>query len=226
MRILLAALVILNIAFFAWHYAHKESGDGAKRIVVANAADIPSLVLLSERGAHEVQVKKKIQVVRDKQQDEQQNKPVICYRVGPFRNKDQLKNLAIETILPNSKFKIEEETSNQRSGYWVRWPEEMTLAEARRVMRELKGKGVTDLTITPQDNKRYAISLGIFGSRYYMELRVDEITALGYTPVVEDRYKRVIIYWLEFDISDTSIIDKLNLLVQKIQGAEVVSEAC
>ncbi len=218
MRILLAALVILNIAFFAWHYAHKESGDRAKRIVAADAADIPSLVLLSERGAHEVQVKKQIQVV--------QNKPVICYRVGPFRNKDQLKNLAIETILPNSKFKIEEEASNQRSGYWVRWPEEMTLAEARRVMRELKGKGVTDLTITPQDNKRYAISLGIFGSRHYMEQRVDEITALGYTPVVEDRYKRVINYWLELDISDAVIIDKLSLLAQKIQGAELVSEAC
>ena len=226
MRILLAALVILNIAFFTWHYAHNDSEDRAKRTVIANAADVPSLVLLSERGAHEVQGKKQIQVVQDKQQDDQQAKPMSCYRIGPFNSRHMAEKLIIDMKLPALQSRVEEEESSQRTGYWVRWPEELTLAGARRVMGELKGKGVADLTITPQDNKRYAISLGIFGSRHYMELRVDEITALGYTPVVEDRYKRVINYWLELDISDPAIIDKLSLRVQKVQGAELISETC
>jgi hypothetical protein len=189
-------------------------------------ADIPSRVLLSEREAHEVQDKKRIQVVQDKQQDDQQAKLASCYRVGPFQSRHMAGKLITDMRLPALQSRVEEKTSNQRSGYWVRWPEELTLAGARRVMGELKSKGVTDLTITPQDNKRYAISLGIFGSRHYMELRVDEITALGYTPVVEDRYKKVINYWLKLDMIDTAIIDQLNSLAQQIQGAKVISEIC
>lgn len=242
MKILFAALVVLNIVFFAWQFS-RDDGQGEDVAAAQTPGDAPLLLLLGERtdaagskkeietgkeaGAEPDQAEKKKEPVQSRQPDPvNQRAATSCYRIGPFQDKQRAQDFAASSQLASVQAAVEEESMRRRIGFWVKWPEELTLAGARSVMGELRNRGVSDMSITPLDNKHYALSLGIFGTRLYMEQRVDEMRALGYTTIVEDRYKRVTVYWLVMRGVDASIEARLEPLMLQMRDIALVSRDC
>ncbi|HFQ92194.1 MAG TPA: hypothetical protein ENK29_04870 [Chromatiales bacterium] len=250
MKILFTVLVALNAIYFAWHISHdgKPAVDNASPRPAQGQA--PSLLLLSEREPMPVTLPARGGRMADaavaareagaQAAPEAGPKPasapgqartadepaMACYRVGPFEDRRQAESLAATEPLQSVPTTIEEARERRRAGYWVKWAEELTLPAARGVMSELRGKGVSDMSISPQDNKRYVLSLGVFGTRYYMEQRVDEMRALGYEPIVEERHKEVSVYWLHTGQMDAGARDGLRALAGEMGGARIESVQC
>ncbi len=246
MKILFIILVAINAIYFAWQISYDGKPETGVTMTRQKDSEAPSLLLLSERtplpGPSQtvkqeketpapIPVKKPAAPAPGSSQvpDQPQTPSAVaaaCYRIGPFESRQQAENLAASKLLASTQTVIEEGEERRRAGFWVKWPEELSLSGARSVMNELRNRGVTDMSISPLDNKRYVLSLGIFGTRYYMEQRVDEMRALGYTPVVEDRYKEVAVYWLRVNEMDAKTSEGLKALIGQNQGVTMTPQGC
>lgn len=231
------------MVYFAWQLSSDDDQETAGAAATQASGGVPALRLLSERTAAPdtetstatkeaikpslIQAEKKNRPVFDRPEAQRkQNTSTACHKTGPFPDEQQAQAFAASLQPSPAQAEIQAESAKRRIGFWVKWPEEVTLAGARSVMGELRNRGVSDMSIVPLDNKHYAISLGIFGTRYYMEQRVDEMRALGYTPIVEGRYKQVTRYWLIVQDMDASGIARMRSQVAQMQGIALQSTDC
>ncbi|HFD92288.1 MAG TPA: hypothetical protein ENJ22_03275 [Gammaproteobacteria bacterium] len=249
MKTLFIVLVAINAIFFAWQMSYDGKAETDTVMKGQLDSEAPTLLLLSERERLSGPTQNSIREGKKAPATLPVKKPAAsapepgpakvperlqtgnavastCYRIGPFEDRRQVEELAASHQLAATETSIEEEQEKRHAGYWVKWPEELSLSGARSVMNELRNRGVTDMSISPLDNKRYALSLGIFGTRYYMEQRVDEMRALGYHPVVEDRYKEATVYWLRVGKADKKTSESLRVLIGQNQGVTMLPLDC
>lgn len=118
----------------------------------------------------------------------------ICQTIGPFLTHEDAQRLVDELAAAGPRAMIRVSQMQQPNGYWVYLPE-MERSVARRTVRELQAKGVEDYYLGRQN----VISLGLFSDRRTAEARVREITAMGYEPSVEERFKSRDMYWLDLE---------------------------
>ncbi|MFQ5487664.1 MAG: hypothetical protein ACE5ET_04360 [Gammaproteobacteria bacterium] len=182
MRVLFLLLLLLNVAFFAWYSRHPLETPP-----VQQAAEGGGIVLLQERSASSA-----IAAVLPSLPP----LPVLCYQVGPFAEAPQGEQFVAALTPVPEHYEVQAHEEKVHSGYWVRWPQVLALAEARRIYRELQEKGVRDVAITPAGKGRYIVSLGVFRHRDTMEERHNRLIALGYAVQVEDRFRPLARSWL------------------------------
>lgn len=201
MRILFLLLILLNVAFFAWF---SRAGDDRSRPAdEAQDPGVAQLVLLRERpsgGAGRADRRE------DGDKDRADGPPAavaetpgpepFCYEAGPFSSEAAARDLLRALASVPVAWEVAGRETRVQIGYWVRWPETLSLREARRVYRELRDKGVEDIAITPAGEGRYTVSLGVFRRRDTMVERRDRLVALGYAPAVTERVKSRRRYWL------------------------------
>lgn len=84
-----------------------------------------------------------------------------------------------------------------RLGYWVYLPPFESHREAEAAAALLKKRGVKDLYIVTTAANRNAISLGVYSDRYGALAHQKTIRALGYHPLVTERFRDAPRYWLD-----------------------------
>lgn len=84
-----------------------------------------------------------------------------------------------------------------RLGYWVYLPPFESHREAEAAAALLKKRGVKDLYIVVTAANRNAISLGVYSDRYGALAHQKTIRALGYHPLVTERFRDAPRYWLD-----------------------------
>ncbi len=213
MRILFLLLVLLNAAFFAW-YSRDRDGPSEPHAGPAVAAD-KRLVLLSERplsgeppgGAAPRPRQQEPPEQRARQQARPDGERAAssgtsqhCYEAGPFASEAEAQRFLRARILGGraepAAHEVVARDSRERAGLWVRWPGALPLAEARRLYRELRAKGVEDIAITPTGEGDYYISLGVFRREDTLLQRRERLAALGYETEVVERNRTVPRYWV------------------------------
>ncbi len=125
----------------------------------------------------------------------------ICQTIGPL-----MKSADVDQITQQLKandFEARQRSSKVRepSGYWVYLPS-MPAAEARRIVSELDSKGMTDYFI----GKQNYISLGIFRRKDQAQVRLEQVRALGYGPILDQRYRTRTVHWLDIEEIGQSLL--------------------
>ncbi len=180
MRVLFLLLLLLNVAFFAWYSRQPPETPPDQR-----AAEGGDIVLLQERDTLS-----SVAAVPPSPP------PVLCYQAGPF-DEARLAEQFVAALAPQpGHHEVQTHEEKVHDSYWLRWPQALALAEARKLYRELQEKGIRDTAITPAGKGRYLISLGVFRHRDTMEKRRNRLAALGYEVQVEDRFKSRSRSWL------------------------------
>lgn len=128
-----------------------------------------------------------------------------CYTIGPFRDPGEIANarrrLADLGITSGQRVRSEREFF----GYSVYLPPRASREDARALTRELRDRGITDYYIMSDRALRNAISLGLFRERRHAERLHRKVTAMGFSPRLEPRYRERELRWLDYRDDDGHI---------------------
>lgn len=212
MKYLFSALLLLNIVFFVWHYQKENHGPPGEQGELLQDNAVATLTLLNEvknipEGDDSQSAKAGLNQAMDQEQARGvQNEQVgVCYTIGPFvdaPSADQALSMFSESGMA---VVIREVDDKEHAGYWVHLPVEDGLAAARRLLQDLKNRKISDVSIMPVDDGRYVVSLGVFNKKTTLDRRYAQISALGYAPVVVDRFKINTTVWVDVTGVETSL---------------------
>lgn len=187
-RILAVLLVFANVALFAWSQwvARPEPAPGT-----ASAQPAPRLVLASEvtgaaGGGQSASG---------------------CVSIGPFRD-------LTEVARASTSLRASGLVPRQRAGegpvwagYWVSLAGVGTSAEAQKIIERLRRSGIADAYVVPDAGAGGTISLGLFSDRARALRRVDDVRALGYAPLLQERTRTGTVYWIDVDVAPGRKLD-------------------
>jgi hypothetical protein len=120
--------------------------------------------------------------------------PLVCQTVGPLIVESDAR--AISELLSSQGYSPHTRVGEVRepSGYWVYMPA-MEADKARRIVAELDANGMKDYFI----GKQNYISLGIFSRKDKAQSRLDQVQALGFDAILDQRYRTRSVYWLDIE---------------------------
>jgi cell division protein FtsN len=127
--------------------------------------------------------------------------PPSCFVLGPFDirlNADRALT-KLKEHGADSKMRTTEERDRLR--YWIYAPTE-TLAAARKTIDKLKKKGIKDLYLIRDGEKKNAVSLGLYRSESSADKRLSKLKKLGFNPKIEKHYRIRNLYWLDVELTD------------------------
>lgn len=135
----------------------------------------------------------------------------VCRTVGPLMRKSEVD--AISEMLAGAGYEVSLRGGEVRepSGYWVYMPA-MPAREARRIVAKLDANGMKDYFI----GKQNYISLGIFSRKDKAKLRLDEVEALGFDAILDQRYRTRNVFWLDIEDGEQPLLG--SALWEQIQS--------
>ncbi len=101
-----------------------------------------------------------------------------------------------------------------------------TRQQARKTAKSLAEKGVRDYMIVNEDDKPFALSLGVFGLKKNADRRIQRIERLGYDVKSEARYRNRTIYWLDYDQPENDNLQRVIDRLKIEQGVSRISRVC
>ena len=84
---------------------------------------------------------------------------------------------------------IDQRERQVASRHWVHLPAAPTRDAARKLVADLRAKGVRDIGIARKDGQPNVVSLGVYGSKSNMTRRVAQLEKLGYRVAVSTSHK-------------------------------------
>ena len=223
MRLLFLALVLANLAFFA--YA-QFAGESAARNPVSQlevSAEKIKVLKASGRSAPD----RIAPPAGSAPARTATAAPTACIEWGVFAGPDVARAEAALAKLELPAERIER-TVTDAGGYWVYMPPQKTKADADRKVKELKALGVTEFFLVQDPGQwRNAISLGIF--------RTEE-AAQGYLAKLKERGVRTAIAarrenflkQVAFHVREpgAAAVARLALIQEEFPGSEIKAGTC
>jgi hypothetical protein len=116
----------------------------------------------------------------------------VCQTVGPLQAEADASVISAQLAAQGFRSQVRTEEARKPSGYWVFMPA-MPAADARRIVAELDAHGLTDHYV----GKQNYISLGIFSRKEKAQQHLENIRALGFDAILDQRYRTRTLYWLD-----------------------------
>jgi len=227
-RYLVYALVLANLAYFAWHqYSPVEQPAETRPIPLAPG--IEPLVRLSERRAAELPAVATVEQAAEKQQSvesaegtkagriDENSAPLqasetevamvspeperVCQTIGPLLDKNDAASISAQLYQEGYRPAVRGGEVREPSGYWVYMPA-MRADKARAIVKDLDENGMKDYFI----GKRNHISLGIFSNKRKAQVRLKRIKTLGYDAVLDQRYRTRTVFWLDIEEKEQPLL--------------------
>ena len=232
MKIFIGILLAVNLLLAYWVLTEPDPGLSHR---AEKARNMPPLQRLSE-VPRQVQLSTSNAEV-EASEVEQDNTPVLaqasgepvqikpsprvvflelsCYSIGPFHDEKAVKSASSTLMGLGLVTSYKSEVRKELSGYWVYIPPLPSRDEARKVTVMLKQRGLKDFLIVSSGEKRNAISLGFFSTRDGAQQHHTRMKAIGLNSVLEEAYKEIKGYWLDFSSPNTpalpeSVIEALQ----------------
>lgn len=224
MRSLFILLLVVNLSYLVWGVAF--SGKHTAPVIVQQPQGMKTLTLLSEQpgdtvesankqSSQEVPKEAKLNAKEGKKLSPSMAPAKTCYSLGPILDEKNSKKL--EQKLKQNGFKPKHKaiTDKEPKSYWVYFPAEKSLEDAKAVENQLKIANADDYFIIRKGKYTNAISLGLYNGYSRAKIRVGRLKKLGFNPKVQTRYKEVTRHWLDFQETDqrrlkTSIWEKIE----------------
>ena len=181
MRLLLALLVLANVAWYAWHHWVRLPAEAP----VPAATEGPRLVLAREAPPAPRAV---AQVTGN------------CLSLGPFN--DLTEAARASTLLREHELRPRQRAGEGVvwRGYWVSLGGIANRTAADAMIDRLRRFGVGDAYAMPGDGSEITISLGLYSERERALRRMDDVKALGFEPSLAERERNGTVYWIDVDV--------------------------
>lgn len=243
MRSLFILLLIVNLSYLIWGVAF--SGKSNLSDSVSKPQGDQTLTLLSEQAdsmlasANEsiskldkvtnanAKSSSKPNTKQDKNLSPSIGPAQTCYSLGPILDEKDSKKLEQKLKQVGFKPKHKSITDKEPKSYWVYFPKQKSLEDAKAVVNKLQAAKVSDYQIIRKGKFTNAISLGLYNGYSRAKIRVGNLKKLGFSPKVQTRYKEVTRHWLDIQETDqkrlkTSIWEK----VQKDNPLQKLARPC
>ena len=216
MRLVFLALVLANVAFFAWsrHYAPDKAGGEPNPL--ARQVDPEKLGIVPPAQPLPPQPAPKPAALAPSS--------IACLEWGSFTVNDYPRaQKALEPLgLGN---RLAQRRTEEVAGWWVHIPSQGSRQAALRKSGELKALGVEDYFIVAEDGEwRWALSLGVYRTEEAAHARLAGLRAQGVrTAVVAPRETVVPKVWLQVKGIDPGMEARLRDIAKQIEGSELRS---
>jgi len=203
-------LLLVNIVIFVWHFQPESSRKS--RLV---DDQLTRLVLLKEFEQQLVLS----EIVGDSSK---------CFSIGPF-NRWASFNIAqkkMETAGIKTFGRVS--SDSVRNGYWVMLQAKGSRNQAMLQIQRLKEKGVQDYFLVAAGEMTNSISLGVFSKPKLAKRRKDNVSKLGFEPIIKKITIPNRVYWLEWPRFGETQPDKslLGSLMTRFAGIGQTEKAC
>jgi hypothetical protein len=219
-RLFFLALLLVNIAFFAWHdrLVGWLAPRAPERPAGASQEVAPTLVLLSERTPAEAAAGAAPQ-------------PSVaatppggatpqCLSAGWFMDSAVAEQARAAAADAGLDARVEQAEREVTAYYVLLLPERYAAADqANGKLEALRAKGVSDVAAVALGD-RFAVSLGIYNRPKAMEKRRQELLAAGFTPEVRERRAKRTVYSLALGGLDQADRDRLAALKDRLGALE------
>ncbi len=208
MRSLFLLLLVVNISYLVWGVAFSEKTDTPA--VIALPVGVQKLTLLSETDDVELPTVKQPETKPNpsKENATEESLPSrSCYSLGPILDDDKLKKLEEKLKQNGIETKIKSITDKEPKSYWVYFPPEKSLDDAKAVVNQLRIAEVDDYFIVRKGEHTHAISMGLYNSYSRAKYRLRKLKKLGFNAKVETRYHDVTRYWFDFQEMSTNPLE-------------------
>lgn len=215
MRFLFLALVVANIAFFAW--AHWIDVPATVPVAVSRDASIPPLQLgdrpsaatgtsaagatsaappapsagaISGAAAAPTSVAASVPLAAS---------GARCRTLGPFEDLNTANVVADR--LRSRGFSPRDRSADTANPnvYWV-YIGELTAEMQRRAIQTLNSAGIRDAAPMTQPEQSDRLSVGVFADQAHAVRRAEQVRALGLKPTLGLRQRNVTAHWLDIDV--------------------------
>lgn len=187
MRNAFFALLLVNLAYFAWaHWVDVPKPPPVNEAI----AKLPRLKLLEEAPQS--------QAPQPNAEKTAGNQAAACFSVGPFGD---LSNSALAAALLKSRGfdpKQRAEEGQMSDGYWVFIGGMKTQAETDHALATLEHGGIKDALVmpeTPDAGRR--VSLGLYSERARADRRAQAVRQTGLKAEVAERKLPGTLYWVD-----------------------------
>ncbi len=197
-RIVFLVLVLVNVVLFIWFGWLGPSMQTNHQM--SALPHVQPLKLISELTPAQKQALAKSTPpasAANSQVTASQNEKLACASYGPFSSTESAKSGA--ALLQKAGNQVTQRTvpGKVRLGYWVYLPPFGSRHEAEAAAKMLKSSGIKDLYVVTDPANRNAISLGVFSDRYGALAHQKKIRAMGYHPLLTERFRDAAQYWLD-----------------------------
>jgi hypothetical protein len=217
MRLLFLALVLTNLAFFAWsrYYTPTEAAAGGNPLARQIEPEKLKIVPPGELPAPSPAPAKPAAAAAAA--------PLTgCLEWGSFTLADYPRaEKALEPLALGSR--LVQRRTEEIAGWWVFIPPQGSRQNAIRKAAELKGLGVEDYFIVVDEGEsRWALSLGVYRTEEAAHARLAALRAQGVrTALVAPRETIVPKVWLQVKGIDAELEARLHDIARQIDGSEL-----
>ena len=216
MRFVFLALMVANIAFFAW--AHWIDGPAPVPASASHDASIPPLQI-GDRPAAAPNAAASASAAGGAASPGTGSSvtgaavapataPTLataarCRTLGPFEDANAANvvadRLRSRGFAPRDR---STETANPNV-YWV-YIGELTSEMQHRALQTLNAAGIRDAAPMTQPEQSDRISVGVFADQAHAVRRAEQVRALGLKPTLGLRQRNVTAHWLDFDVNPSA----------------------
>lgn len=209
MRWLFLFVLLLNIVYVAWQTSVPARDAYAN---VPRLDDVEPIVLIREladgRGDGSENLETETAVIKDELEDNDvvaaaENEK--CFTLGPFREKENVKNLKKEISSYIEKTAIRNREEREQTVHWVYIQPEKDRKSVIDLGKRLKSKKIKDFYVIREGEKNNGISLGHFKDRARAFGLESKVKKLGFDVMVEQIYKTFVVFWLDYQLIDEDI---------------------
>ena len=241
MRHVIYLLLVANLVFFGWHVLQLQKEDGiALRTlppIPATAVPLVSLQEMEQKQELVPESEPELELVLEPELLEPGEDLVMiesltelqppgsggaigCQTLGPIMAVVQLRSLdgKLGELGLESRRRT---TGDQKAiGYWVFLPA-MERSQALEIKARLDKHKDKDYYI----GKDNLISLGIFKVKSRADVRLAQVRKLGLEAVLEARYRKDTVHWLDIDRQSGAAVD-LGAVLEEYPGISLQEQAC
>jgi hypothetical protein len=223
MRLLVLALVLVNVAFFAYAFVARQQDNAEYQTSRLQIMPDKVRLLHSRNGARSETTPIPAPVAPDSRA----SAPAACLEWGMFAGPDVARADAAIAGLGLPQESVQRSVAGA-GGYWVYVPPLKSKAEVGRKITELKNFGVTDLFVMQEPAPlRNAISLGIFKTEDGAQKFLEELRSKGVRSALVSRRDNFL-KQIEFFVREPNdtVVARLAELQREFPGSVVKAVAC
>lgn len=183
MRILIIALVTLNVLYFIGVYLFSVAFD---RPPPLKEPDIPTIKLLSMNASGGLGAAGN-------------NTDGTCYTVGPYNIEKTARDMAEKISDAGLAVRIKRQQTDRIQKYLVFLPQLPTRAAAEKVVADIKQHKIDQYAIIDSGPYKNAIALGTFNNLDKARRHTEYVRFLGYDAKHTAQKQRATVYWVSFD---------------------------
>ena len=186
MRLIVTALLLLNVAFFGW--ARWIDAPARSSTAAVLDASLPALELAPAGSPAATPAAAAGGTAA----------PLRCRTIGPFD--DDASASAVAERLQAGGWTARERSVENSSpdGYWV-FVGNLTAAAQRHMIAILTAAGIRDAVVMPQPEQSDRVSVGVFTDQARAARRAEQVRALGFKATLQVHQRSMTQHWLDIE---------------------------